>query len=97
MIVKSSLAFVVAVLLAAGMAATHRRRPSGARALLLLASACFVVATLTHVFEALHLVPAAGWGKPDSVGHYIDLTAALVGVILVVAAASLALARHSAK
>jgi len=53
--------------------------------------------TLTHVFEALHLVPAAGWGKPDSVGHYIDLTAALVGGILVVAAASLVLARHSAK
>jgi len=38
MIVKSSLAFAVAVLVAAGMAATHRRRPSGARALLLIAA-----------------------------------------------------------
>ena len=38
---------------------------------------------LTHVCETFGILRALGWGKPKSVGHYIDLIAAAVGVALV--------------
>jgi hypothetical protein len=37
---------------------------------------------LTHVAEALHLFPAMRWGEPDSIGHYLDLSSAVLGVTL---------------
>ena len=44
---------------------------------------CFGVMALTHVFEAFSILPALGWGKPHSVGHFIDLVAAVLGVTFV--------------
>jgi hypothetical protein len=44
---------------------------------------CFAVMALTHVFKAFSILPALGWGHPHSVGHLIDLVAALLGVTLV--------------
>lgn len=44
---------------------------------------CFGVVALTHVFEKFSLLPAHGWGQPHSIGHSIDLVAALLGVTLV--------------
>jgi hypothetical protein len=46
---------------------------------------CFAIMAATHVFEEFSLLPALGWGRPESVGHFIDLTAALLGVALVAA------------
>jgi len=37
---------------------------------------------LTHVSEALHLLPWIGWGLEHSVGHYIDLCGAILGLTL---------------
>jgi hypothetical protein len=45
---------------------------------------CFGVMALTHAFEAFGFFPTLGWGQPRSVGHYIDLIAALSGVALMV-------------
>jgi uncharacterized membrane protein len=45
-------------------------------------SGCLLIVVLTHVCEALHLLPTMGWGKPDSLGHYIDLSSAVLGVAL---------------
>jgi len=53
---------------------------------------CFAVMAATHVFEEFSLLPALGWGRPDTVGHFIDLTAAPLGVVLV--AASFLLRSH---
>jgi|SRR5580704_18141869 hypothetical protein len=50
-----------------------------------LGLSCFGVMALTHVFEAFAIFPTLGWGQPRSVGHYIDLIAALSGVALTVA------------
>ena len=44
---------------------------------------CFGVMALTHVFEKFSILPDLGWGRPHSVGHFIDLAAALLGVTLV--------------
>ena len=50
-----------------------------------LGLSCFAVMALTHAFEAFAIFPTLGWGQPRSVGHYIDLIAALSGVALMVA------------
>jgi hypothetical protein len=42
-----------------------------------------VLVILTHVAEALHLFPAMRWGAPDSLGHYLDLSSAVLGVTFV--------------
>jgi hypothetical protein len=52
------------------------------RLLPLLGSGCLVLVVLTHVAEALGLFPAMRWGAPDSVGHYLDLASAVLGVTL---------------
>jgi hypothetical protein len=54
-------------------------------ALQALGLACFGVMALTHVFEAFSIFPTFGWGQPRSVGHFIDLVAALLGVTLMTA------------
>lgn len=48
----------------------------------LLGAGCFVVVVLTHVAEALHLVPWMDWGLPNSIGHYLDFWSAVLGLIL---------------
>jgi hypothetical protein len=41
---------------------------------------------LAHIAERLHIFPAMGWGLPNSPGHYLDLTSAVLGVALSVVA-----------
>ena len=55
----------------------HQRHRSRASTLLVLAALCFIVVSLTHVFEAHRVLTALGWGRPDTLGHYIDLAAAV--------------------
>jgi succinate dehydrogenase/fumarate reductase cytochrome b subunit len=62
------------------------RRRSGSVALLTVASVCFVVVALFHLFEGLRLFPSVGWGQPRSIGHYLDLVSALLGLAFLVAA-----------
>ncbi|MGH9327393.1 MAG: hypothetical protein ACRD2B_12015 [Terriglobia bacterium] len=37
---------------------------------------------LTHVAERFSLFPKMGWGRPNTVGHYLDLTSAAIGLTL---------------
>src|ERR687885_646990 len=48
----------------------------------LLGAGCLVVVVLTHVAEALDLVPWMDWGLPNSIGHYLDFWSAVLGLIL---------------
>jgi hypothetical protein len=50
------------------------------------ASACLVVLILTHVAEALRILPGMGWGLPNSPGHYLNLFSAASGIILLLLA-----------
>ncbi len=47
-----------------------------------LGAGCLVLVILTHVFEALHLLPWMHWGSEHSVGHYLDLWSAVLGLTL---------------
>ena len=49
----------------------------------LLGTTGAVVVALTHFCEALHIFPSMHWGQERSVGHYLDLSGALLGIILV--------------
>ena len=45
--------------------------------------ACLLtVMVLTHVCETFQWLPSLGWGRPSTIGHYIDLLSANVGVSL---------------
>jgi len=76
---KGILALAATSTLLAGLAILYRRRGTIGVLLLLLGAACFVVVALAHVFEALALLSALGWGQPRSIGHYIDLGATVLG------------------
>ena len=82
MLMKALVALVpVSVLLVYSVAVLVTRNTVPA-ALQLVGATCLVVVVLAHVAEALHLFPAMRWGEPDSVGHYIDLSSAVLGVTL---------------
>jgi hypothetical protein len=55
------------------------------RYLLLLGFVCLAIVVLTHVAEELHILPGMGWGLPDSPGHYLDLTSAVLACALLIA------------
>ena len=54
--------------------------------LLLAGGVCLLVVLLTHVAEALQILPWMGWGLPDSPGHYLDLGSAVAAAALLPAA-----------
>jgi len=58
------------------------RRWSVWAAVQLTGAACLAVVVVAHVCEALHLLPWFGWGEEHSVGHYIDLSSAVLGLTL---------------
>lgn len=54
-----------------------------AMAMTQLAGACFLVVVIfAHVCEASGFFPSLGWGRPTTVGHYIDFVSAIAGSIL---------------
>jgi hypothetical protein len=51
------------------------------------------IVVVTHVAEALRVAPSLEWGEPHSVGHYIDLASAILGLALLVGVLMIRLAR----
>ncbi len=84
-IIKSILALLLTTVAFAIAVILRRGRSTIATTLLAFGTAFFIIVAFTHIFEALALLPAFGWGWPHSTGHYIDLTAAVLGIILVAA------------
>jgi len=52
------------------------------RFLQLLGAVCLIIVVLTHIAEAFQILPAMGWGLPNSAGHYLDLASAILGCTL---------------
>ncbi len=52
------------------------------RLLQLFGLACLIIVVFTHVAEAFHILPAMGWGLPNSAGHYLDLFSAILAASL---------------
>jgi hypothetical protein len=65
-----------------GSLVSFARERTGWRSVQLFGSFCLVVVVLTHVAEAFHLLSGMGWGLPNTPGHYIDLSSAILGLIL---------------
>jgi hypothetical protein len=82
MLMKALAALVPVSLLLVYSVAVFVTRKTVSAALQMVGATCLVVVVLAHVAEALHLCPAMRWGEHDSVGHYIDLSSAVLGVTL---------------
>src|SRR5215469_17468719 len=82
-VLKGLLALAGASVFLAVSAALFVTRRDLAGALLATGIGWFGVMALTHVFEAFSILPSFGWGEPHSVGHFIDLAAAWLGVAFV--------------
>ena len=78
---KALVALVPAGMLLAGSGALLLRAKTPGAVLQLLGAACLVVVVLMHVAEALQWLPGMHWGE-HSVGHYLDLSSAVLGVTL---------------
>ncbi len=69
-------------MLFSGSLVWFRRRKTSCSFLQLLGAACLVMVVLTHVCEALHLFPWMHWGLEHSIGHYLDMWSAVLGLTL---------------
>ncbi len=78
----SLMAFVPAGFLFLGALAFFRMSKTVAGWLQVIGSTCLVLVVLMHCFEALQLFPGMHWGAEQSIGHYLDLSCALLAVVL---------------
>jgi len=84
-LVKALVGLGLVSVLVAWTGVTFARRKTLFSLLQLVGAGCLVVVVLTHVCEALHLLPWMSWGEPDSAGHYLDLSSAALGLTLLTA------------
>ena len=81
-LIKALLALVPLSMLAFGSAILFRKGRTSCSLLQLVGSGCLVIVALTHLCEALHLFAWMHWGEQHSVGHYLDLVSAVLGIAL---------------
>lgn len=81
-LVKALVALVPVCLLLAVSVVLFVRARTVWVTLQLLGAGCLVLVVLTHICEALRLFPWMRWGDEHSVGHYLDLSAAILGLTL---------------
>ena len=81
-LLKALIAFVPVCLLFAWSLVSFVHGKAVGSLLQLLGAGCLVVVILTHVCEALQLLPFMHWGSSYSMGHYLDLWSAVLGLTL---------------
>ena len=81
-LLKALVTLVPAGILFVGSALLFLRERTLGSFLQLLGAGCLVMVVLTHLCEALDLFPWMQWGSKHSVGHYLDLWSAVLGVTL---------------
>jgi len=81
-LLKALVALLPAGALLYGSAVLFCRGKNESSFLQLIGAGCLAVVVLTHIFEALHLFPWMQWGLEHSVGHYLDLCSAGLGITL---------------
>jgi len=79
---KALVALLPASLLLSGSVVMWLRGKTPYQFIQLLGAGCMVLVVLTHVCEALQLLPGMHWGLEHSGGHYVDLAAAVLGFAL---------------
>jgi hypothetical protein len=81
-LLKALLAMVPISVLSLGSVVLFRKGRTVSSFLQLVGAGCLVIVVLSHFCEALHLFPWMRWGDQHSVGHYVDLGSAVLGLIL---------------
>ncbi len=81
-LLKSLLALVPTLALVASAAILVRRERTTGSLLQLVGAGCLLLVVLTHVLEALDFPRWMHWGRQHSVGHYLDLLSAALGLTL---------------
>ena len=81
-LLKGLMALVPASMLFSGALVLFFRGKTVCTSLQLIGAGCFMVVVLTHICEALNLFPWMLWGLEHSVGHYVDLWSAILGLTL---------------
>lgn len=81
-VLKAVVASIPACLLLLGSAAMFFRAKTLILLVQLVGASAIMVVVLTHLCEALHLLPVMHWGLEHSVGHYLDLACAVLGFTL---------------
>ena len=79
---RAVVALLPAAMLLWGAAVLFFRGRSAYSFLQLIGAGCLVVVVLTHVAEALRLLPWMHWGLDHGIGHYVDLWSAILGLTL---------------
>ena len=80
--VKAVAALVPTGLVLIGSTLQFSRRKGTAAVFQVIGAACLMVVVITHLNEALGWFSWMQWGLERSVGHYIDLVAAIGGLAL---------------
>jgi hypothetical protein len=81
-LLKALVALVPAATLFVGSVFLFLRQRNLGSFLQMLGAACLMLVVLTHLCEALQLFPWMQWGSERSVGHYLDLWSAVLGLTL---------------
>ena len=79
---KALVALAPILIVFSGAVALYVRTKTASSLVQVLGAACLIVVVLTHVCEALNLFPSMRWGAEDSIGHYVDLASAILGLSL---------------
>lgn len=79
---KLAVALVPTSILLYGSVVLFRTQRSVWVSLQLIGSGFLFIVVITHVCEALSTFDSMGWGMEDSIGHYLDLGSAVLGVTL---------------
>ncbi|SRR6266404_4792681 len=80
--VKLTIALVPVSMLLYGSVVLFRTTQSVWVSLQLIGSAFLAMVVLTHICEALAIFHWMRWGLKDSMGHYLDLASAVLGLTL---------------
>lgn len=79
-LLKTLVALVPACILLAGSVVLFSRTKSVGSLLQLVGAGCLMLVVLTHICEALHLFASKYWGLENTIGHYVDLLSAVLGL-----------------
>ena len=69
-------------LLLLGAVVLFLREKTGSPLVQVVGAGCLFVVVAAHVSEVLQLFPWMHWGLPHSLGHYVDLWSAVLGLTL---------------
>ena len=75
-------ALVPVLMLFSGSIVVFFRGKAVSSFLQLVGTGFLLLVVLTHIFEALHVFPWMRWGDEHSVGHYLDLSSAVLRLTL---------------